>query len=373
MKLHKLLFAAFAMMAMVGCGETPEPTPDPDPNEGQTGDAVYTIAIDKDTIEADGADYVTFSILDADNNDILVNEDGSDSDFLSKTYFVIEDSGKRLERKTKTFSSIRNGEVTFYATIKGVRTQNTVTVKVQNRAKYEKYLQKVCVYQLTATWCGYCPQMTEGLGKLRNGENGENVIVLAAHAQDDYALPWTKQYDLGTYVCMNFGGGGFPYAVYDMKFGSGQRSESDLNSTIEKHLNAYASTCGVKISKATIDPQGNAEITASVKASKAGKFELGYAILADNQPSKGGTESIYNDVVAAVSENFVQMQEGVSLAADEEYTTTFTLKVEPFKGVSFSANDYKVVVFAHSDANGGMVDNANACDFGKTADYVLNK
>lgn len=370
MKLQKLLFATFAMFAMVGCGETPEPTPEPTPDDG---DVVYTIAVDKDTIEADGADHVTFSILDANNNDILVNEDGSDSDFLSKTYFVIEDSGKRLERKTKTYSSIRNGEVTFYATIKGVRTQNTVTVKVQNRAKYEKYLQKVCVYQLTATWCGYCPQMTEGLGKLRKGENGENVIVLAAHAQDDYALPWTKQYDLGTYVCMNFGGGGFPYAVYDMKFGGGQRSESDLNSTIEKHLNAYASTCGVKISKATIDPQGNAEITASVKASKAGKFELGYAILADNQPSKGGTESIYNDVVAAVSENFVQMQEGVSLAADEEYTTTFTLKVEPFKGVSFSANDYKVVVFAHSDANGGMVDNANACDFGKTADYVLNK
>lgn len=359
------------MMAMVGCGETPEPTPDP--NEGQTGDAVYTIAIDKDTIEADGADHVTFSILDANNNDILVNEDGSDSDFLRKTYFVIEDSGKRLERKTKTFSSIRNGEVTFYATIKGVRTQNTVTVKVQNRAKYEKYLQKVCVYQLTGTWCGYCPQMTEGLGKLRNGENGENVIVLAAHVQDDYALPWTTKDDLGRYVLINFGGSGIPYAVYDMKYGGGQRSESDLNSTIEKHLNAYASTCGVKISKATIDPQGNAEITASVKASKAGKFELGYAILADNQPSKGGSESIYNDVVAAVSENFVQMQEGVSLAADEEYTTTFTLKVEPFKGVSFSANDYKVVVFAHSDANGGMVDNANACDFGETADYVLNK
>lgn len=373
MKLNKLLFATFAMIAMVGCGETPEPTPEPNPDNGQTGDAVYTIAVDKDTIEADGIDHVTFSILDENNNDILVNEDGSDSDFLSKTYFVIKESDKRLDRKTKTYSSIRNGEVTFYATIKGVRTQNTVTVKVQNRAKYEKYVQKVCVYQLTATWCGYCPQMTEGLGKLRNGVNGENVIVMAAHAQDDYALPWTKQHDLGTYILVNFDGGGYPYAVYDMKFGGGQRSESELNSTIEKHLLAYGATCGVKISKATIDAQGNAEITASVKADKAGKFELGYAILADNQPGKGGSESIYNDVVAAVSDNYVQMQEGVSLAADEEYTTTFEVKVEPFRGVSFSANNYKVVVFAHSDAHGGIVDNANACAFGKTADYELNK
>jgi hypothetical protein len=292
--------------------------------------------------------------------------------------YVMAESGKRLERKTKTFSSIRNGEYEFYATIRGEKTVNTVKVTVQNRSTYEKYTQKVCVYQLTATWCGYCPQMTEGLGLLRNGEYGENVIILACHAQDDYALPWEnpQKYDLGTYVCANFGGGGYPYAVYDMSFGNGQRTESILNSLVAGQLMSAPATCGVKISEAKIDGIGNATITASVKADKAGTFDLGYAILADKQPSKGGTESIYNDVVAAVSKNFVKMSDDtkVSLAADEEFTTTFTVKVEPFKGVSFSPDNYKVVVFAHSDAHGKQqVDNANACAFGQTADYVLNK
>lgn len=372
MKFHSFLMAALAAVTFVGC-DTPEPEPDPEPG---TGENTYTIAVDKDTIEADGVDCVTFKVYDAEGNDILVDADGKDSDMLSKVYFVHEKSGKRLERKTKTFSSIVNGEYSFYATIRGEKTSNVVSVKVQNRGKYEKYLQKVCVYQLTATWCGYCPQMTEGLGLLRNGEYGGNVIVMACHAEDDYALPWENRqgYDLGTYVCVTFGGGGYPYAVYDMKFGSGQRSESTLNSLVASQLMSNPSTCGVKISKAEVDGAGNVEITASVKASKDGVFDLGYAVLADNQPGKGGTESVYNDVVAAVSSNFVKMSNDtkVSLKADEEYTTTFTCKVNSFKGVAFKPADYKVVVFAHSDANGGMVDNANECKFGKTADYILN-
>lgn len=375
MKFHKLLIAALAMLTFAGC-ETPEPDSGEEPVTDPTNG--YTIEVDKEAIEANGTDFVTFRILDAEGNDILVNEDGSDSDMLSKVYFVVAESGKRLERKTKTFSSIRNGEYEFYATIRGEKTVNTVKVTVQNRSTYEKYTQKVCVYQLTATWCGYCPQMTEGLGLLRNGEYGENVIILACHAEDDYALPWEnpQKYDLGTYVCVNFGGGGYPYAVYDMSFGNGQRTESILNSLVEGQLMSAPATCGVKISEAKIDGIGNATITASVKADKAGTFDLGYAILADKQPGKGGTESIYNDVVAAVSKNFVKMSNDtkVSLAAGEEFTTTFTVKVEPFKGVSFSPDNYKVVVFAHSDAHGKQqVDNANACAFGKTADYVLNK
>lgn len=377
MKFYKFLSAAFIALAAVSC-DTPEPTPDPEPNPG--GDPVsdaYTIDVDKTTVEADGVDFVTFKILDKDGNDVLVNEDGSDSDLLSKTYFVIANNGKRLERKTKTFSSIKNGEYEFYATVRGERTANTVKVTIQNRSKYEKFLQKVCVYQLTATWCGYCPQMTEGLGKLRAGENGENVIVMACHAQDDYALPWEnpQKYDLGTYVLVNHGGTGYPYAVYDMSFGNGQRTESILNSLVEGQLMSAPATCGVKISEAKIDGIGNATITASVMADKDGEFDLGYAILADNQPSKGGTESIYHDVVAAVSNNFVKMSPDtkVSLKSGEEFTTTFTVKVNAFKGVSFSPDNYKVVVFAHSNAHGKQqIDNANACAFGQTADYILN-
>lgn len=370
MKFNRFLFAAFATLAFVACGN-PNNNDDPEP---EPSGASYTIVADKQTIEADGVDCVTFSVLDENGNDVTL-----DASTFKYVYFVDANSDKRLEKGTKTFAAIRDSEYTFYATVRGKKTQNQVTFTSQNRAKYEQYVHKVCVYQLTATWCGYCPDMTKGLKLLREGVNGNNVIVMAVHADDDYALPWPNRqnYDLGSYMCVNFGGAGYPYAVYDMAFGSGQRSESILNSTIEGQMLNYPATCGVKISEATMDGQGNTVITASVAASKDGKFDLGYAVLADNQPSQNGTESIYNDVVAAVSSNYITLDEAtaVELKAGEEFTKTFNLKVEPFKGVSVSFNpsNYKVVVFAHSNAAGvSMVDNANTCAIGKTADYQYN-
>lgn len=369
MKLHRFLVAAFATLAFVACDNNQ--TDDPDPNEKPDGEVTYTIAADKETFEADGVDCVTFSVFDKDGNDIAL-----DADMLKKIYFVNANTDQRLERNTKTFSSIRNGEFTFYATIRGVRTSNEVTVTAQNRATYEKYVHKVCVYQCTATWCGYCPQMTEGLHKLREGVNGNNVIILACHAQDNYALPWGN-YDLGTTVCVNNGGSGYPYAVYDMAFGAGQRTESFLNSTIESHMMACPSTCGVKISKATMDGAGNVELVASVEVARDGEYDLGYAVLADNQPRDGGNEEQYHDVVAAVSSNFMKMSNDtkVSLKAGEEYTKTFTFKVEPFTAVNvaFNPSNYKVVVFAHSNANAGVIDNANTCAFGQSVDYEYTK
>lgn len=371
MKLNRFLVAAFATFALVGC----ETEPIDESGEGGVTDPVngYTIVLDKETIEANGIDAVTFQVLDAEGNDILVNEDGTDSDMLSKVYFVIAETEKRLERKTKTFTAFCNGEYTFYATVRGERTVNEVKVTSQNRGAYEKYLQKVCVYQCTATWCQFCPQMTEALNGLREGQYGENVIVLACHGEDDYALPWSKAYDLGQYVRSRTNGSGYPHAGYDMMFGSPQRSGVMLTSYIENILRNYPSTCGVKISEATIDDEGNAKITASVKASKDGVFDLGCAILADNQPSKDGYEPVYNDVVAAVSPNFVDMsdEKKVSLKADEEFTKEFTVKLEAFPGVTFNKNDYKVVIYAHSEASGG-IDNANICKFGESVDYILN-
>lgn len=370
MKFNRFLFAALAMFAFVGCDE---PIDEPDDDVVTEPVNGYTIVLDKDTIEANGVDYVTFKVLDAEGKDILVNEDGTDSEMLSKVYFVIEETEKRLDRKTKTFTSIRNGEYTFYATIRGERTVNQVKVKSQNRGKYEKYLQKVCIYQVTATWCGYCPDMTKALHEVRDGVYGDNVILMACHAEDDYALPWSKVYDLGRAVNAANGVSGYPNAAYDMILGSAMRSQSAITSYIDQILLTTPATCGVKISEATIDDAGNATITASVKAAKDGVFDLGCAILADNQPGKGGTESIYHDVVAAVSPNFIQMsdEKKVSLKADEELTKTFTVTVAPFTGVAFNKDNYKVVVYAHSEAAGG-IDNANACNFGESADYILN-
>lgn len=366
MKFSKMLFAAFVIFAMVGCEK--------DPSDEQGGDntAGYTLVADKTVIEADGVDAVTFSVVDSSGFDIA-----SESDVLAKIAFF-EEGGSRLKAGTREFTAFRDGTYTFYANFKGKRTKNDVTITVKNRKVYEKYQHKVCIFQCTGTWCGYCPLMTAALKGLKDGVNRDNYIVLAAHAStqgaaDPYSIPYGKdRIDLGNVVCGKFGGAGFPFAVYDLAFGTLERTTATANGYIEVLLKDEPAHCGVKITKAQIDAEGNATIEASVKAQYDGEYDLAWAVLADNQPKLSGNEEIYNDVIMAVSENLMGMSKDtkVTLKADEEYTKTFTFKVEPFKSVPFNPADCKVVVMAHNDK---MIDNANICAVGSSVDYAYNK
>ena len=360
MKLSELLVASLAIFAMVGCDS---------PAEEDSG-AKYTLTVDKSTIEANGEDFATFTLTDENGVDFT-----ADSKTASKVYFE-DQNGKVLKSGTRTFSATKNGTWTFRAKYKGTRSANTVTITAQNRSTYEKYLHKVCLFQCTGIKCGYCPYLTEALDKVRTGVNKDNVIILATHgsvpAYDVYALPWGNNSDLGVTVCNMFNGGGFPYLVVDLAFGSDRRSDSDINNLLDQLTQTSSARCGVKITKAQIDAEGNGTIEASVKAQYAGNYDLAWAVLIDNLPSQGGVESVYNDVVLAVSDNFLGMSEEskVSLAAEEEVTKTFTFKVTPFSGTTFNPADCKVVVMAHNEE---MVDNANICAVGSSVGYAYNK
>lgn len=353
MKFWKYVALLFASLSMVACEEP-------------VADGTYTIEVDKSTIEADGQDTAVFIVKDSTGRNIM-----EDKDTASKIYFVNAADESRLPRLTTSFTSIRNGEYTFYATIRGTKTSNMVTIKVQNRSAYEKYMQKVCVYQLTGSWCTNCPSMTAGLHALREGVYGENVIIMANHLGDRFSIQVNDK-DLATEICLFFGhDGSVPHAFYDMAFQSRERGESILNKLISGQLLNYPATCGVKINSSSVDGSGNITISASVKADKDANYELGYAILADNQAGNSSEfERVYNDIVVAASDNYIKMGSGKkSLKAGEEHTATFTTKVSGYK-----AADLKVVVFAHSDVHGkSFVDNANICKLGESVDYILNE
>lgn len=364
MKFYRFLIAALATVAFVACGpDTNDDDDDTPVPEGTT----FTIEVDKTTIEADGVDAATFIVRDAQGNDVLLDEAT-----LGKTYFVNAENEKRLPRSSKSFSSIKNGTYTFYATVRGKKTENTVTITVQNRQNYEKYRHQVCVFQFTGTWCPNCPRMTEGLSKLKAGDYGDNVIVLASHLNDEYSIK-SEGKDVATEICNKFGITGIPYCVYDLAFSNGQSSESMLNSLIEQQLMVAPAKCGVKIGKTSMDASGNVSIEASVTATKAGDYDVAFVVLADNMPgSSKSVEPVYHHVVTAVSPNYAKMSDNtkVHLEAGQEYTTTFTTKIDkPFGDINVVANDCRVVVYVH---DGQQIDNANVCAMGSSVDYILN-
>ncbi|MBO7300145.1 MAG: hypothetical protein J6U53_01900 [Tidjanibacter sp.] len=362
MKFQHFLMVSLASLSLVACeggvGEGGE----------DTTDVSYTISVDKKVVEANGEDYATFTVTDNTGKDVTADED-----ILGDIYFVNVANGSRLPRETRTFTSIRNGEYTFYASVKGVRSDNTVTIKVQNRNEYEKYLHKMCLVQLTGTWCSNCPSMTAALRTLKEGEYGENVILLASHLSDKFKYTMEASgKDLASQIFLNFGfsTGSVPNVVYDMAFVKSDRAQYAITSTLLELMIKSPATCGVKIASTSIDGNGNVTIEAAVKADRNANYDLAWAVLADNQYDSSGYEDVYNEVIVAASDNFIKMSSGkVALTKDQEITKTFTTKV-----TDYAAKDLKVVVFVHSDASGmRLIDNANECKLGESADYLYNE
>ena len=335
--------------------KNPEPEPTPEVQEG------LEISVDTNTIEADGSDFATFSLK---LNGVELT---SSEEEMSKIYFIHEKSGSRLERYSTTFSTVKNGDYSFIATYRGQQSSNSVQVKAVNREKYEPYSQKILVYDLTGAWCSNCPAMTAGLENVDEMWKS-NMIVLAVHNGDQWELQEGER-DLATTMLSKFGGEGYPTCVYDLQYMNGTaRTPSAIGKIIEKHLADYPATCGVKIASTSLVGT-TLTIEAAMTSATGGEYELGYAILLDNQYYDGGTavDGKYSDIVIARSKNFLAMTEDrITTVADVERTKTFT--ITNFK--QSDVNNIRVVVYALTKQNGKVyIDNANVCKLGSSADY----
>ena len=338
--------------------KNPEPEPTPEVQEG------LEISVDTNTIEADGSDFATFSLK---LNGVELT---SSEEEMSKIYFIHEKSGSRLERYSTTFSTVKNGDYSFIATYRGQQSSNSVQVKAVNREKYEPYSQKILIYDITGAWCSACPSMTAGLENVDEMWKS-NMIVLAVHGGgvDPWLLKDNEGKDL-TYIMLSmFGSSGYPNCIYDLQYLNGNaRTPSTIGKIIEKHLADYPATCGVKIASTSLVGT-TLTIEAAMTSATGGEYELGYAILLDNQYYDGGTavDGKYSDIVIARSKNFLAMTEDrITTVADVERTKTFT--ITNFK--QSDVNNIRVVVYALTKQNGKVyIDNANVCKLGSSADY----
>lgn len=361
-----MLLAALHLVVATGChgdvNELERPA-DGDNNQSATNKGLV-LSVDKQTIDANGEDFVTFS-LKLDGEELMDNDET-----LQSVYIKHEKSGQRLERWSTTFSAIKNGDYSFVATYKGKQSVNSVRVKAQNREKYEPYGQKILIYDLTGTWCGYCPAMAAALENVSD-EWQSNMVVLGVHTKsggpDPYAI---GNPDLGSMLLSQFGGQGFPDCVYDLAYRNPERTASGIGIIIQEHLRDYPATCGVKIASSKIEGT-TLTIEAALHSPKGGEYELGYIVLLDNQQYSGGTEpdGIYDDIVCAVSNNFNGNSTGsVTLGADGTHTQTFT--IDNFT-LGNQQDNLRVVVFALSNKSGRfIVDNANVCSVGESIDYT---
>lgn len=300
-----------AIAAAAGCSGTI----DPENQDNLPVQEPFTLSVDKDSIESDGKDAATFVITDA-NGNVL-----TDAEHIGNTSFHIAETDEWMSglitRQPNVLTSITDGTYHIDAMYDGKRCANTVSVTSSNRSRYEKFHKNVALFRLTATWCGYCPSMTEVLGKL-SGFNKDHCVLLSFHNADEFSIPYNSSTDFAGALLSRFGGNddGLPYCIYSLSEGSGSRKLTDIQTIIKRQLYETPATTGIAATSAI---KGN-EMTVSiqVEASAAGKYDLGMAIVKNNcaPSSPSANEQEYDNIVIGITGNCFVMSGETSFSLD---------------------------------------------------------
>ena len=353
----KLLNLILLVLPVAAC--TPEGDNTPEPV------APFTLTVDKNVIESDGLQTATFKVIDA-NGEVITDYPS----LARKVRIKNETTDTRLPLRIFTFRSIDDGEYTFSATCTGETCENTVTVESKNRSNYEVFKKNVCIYRFTATWCQYCPSMTQGYEKVNDWTKGR-IVEMAIHgAGSTYQI---GEGAIATGLLMRFyGTTAYPSCVFDLAENSEERTYSDIEAQVFDRLAHNSATCGIK---ANCSYAGETlAINATVKTSTGGKYDVGYALLKDNCPGGNGAyEDEYDNVVLAISGNYQYMSDKaaqVEKGAEKQFAFNDTIKIPSADNLS----EYSVVVFAlKEDGNKVIIDNVVKMPLvNGSVDYVLN-
>ena len=195
----------------------------------------FTLSVDKAEVDANGIDYVTFSLKDAYDREMLTDKN------TLQNINIVSVEGIRVPRMETTATFIANGTYNFTASFKGKKS-NTVQVVAKNRAKYEVYHRNVGLFKCTSVWCTACPSLGKALHRI-NDDAAAHSVVIAVHGnfndKDPFSL-YVGERDLGSYMMQMFGGNGWPTLIYDLSYASvGSSPTSDLESEIMKRSSLW--------------------------------------------------------------------------------------------------------------------------------------
>ena len=376
--MKKLLFILSAAVLAACTGTIDPEDQNQDPNQPEVEipaefTAPFTLSVDKTEVEADGKDCVTFSLKDAYGREML--EDMKTLQSIN----IVSDKGVRVPRMTTTATFIANGTYVFSAKYKGVKSENSIEVKAQNRGKYEKFHRNVGLFKCTSVFCSACPGMARNMHNFSEDAKDHSVVI-AFHgnygSSDPFSL-YVQGQDLGSYVIGYFGGGGWPTLIYDLdEVLTSSYSTSDMEATImQRRINSPA-TCGIKVS--SVELEGTAlKVKASLTSSEGGEYDLACAVLRDGLVYKGGfsmnDDGVYNEVAVALSESFLGYYKGETVAKDAEISEEFSFDFGDKVPSAEELKGFYVAVYAHrKTAKGSVVDNIVTCAYGQSVDYHLN-
>lgn len=368
-KLNTLLALAAAALTLVGCDNDNNNT-DPTPTEGS-----LIIKADKEEVFADGKEVVTFTVFDAEGNELTSTD--------PRPVRIVEvESQKSLGNMNFQASSYENRTTEYEALYGTMKSSNTVTVNFTGRERIEKYYQRVLLVDITGTWCIACPNMAKALDNF-SPDIKERTVTLAVHVPSDYGDPFLpiNNQRIGDKILINFGSNSVPSLIFRNDFLTNNTTQSSIINKVKDYLVNSPVQCGLKVGSSSFDGD-KVEFEVSIAAEHADSYDIAWAVVANNLflPYPEGTieDGIYNHVVVATSDNFFRYDKdtAIELGAGEEATRTFSVSglADSFLPDDFNAEeDLHIAVWANRVVDDlTYTDNATMCPVGQSLDYKLN-
>ena len=363
MKLTKFFAFALAALAFVGCEEkTPdqkEPLPTP------TGDIKLTA--DKTAVEI--GETVTFTVTDAENQDVTSQALIYDEDF--------NEVGSQV-----TFNE--SGSYSFFATV-GSANSNYVSVvvmadvpKVPADPQPDNFIfnHRALVIDQTGVNCGYCPNATDQLKTLENSEWHKYYNEVTCHAGSyaggdpgnsaaANALNQFQSSMISGYPCIlvNFYGKPNGYGYND----------------IVKVLQPYVQKDGVDvgISLAVTGDESCVYAAAQVKSGVAQEYKITAWLLESNiySPNQAGATKDYHKIYNNALRNMSHEYSKTNVQGD-----SYTFEANEVKDLAFElemiSNKWKyenmgvLVIVSAKDAQGRWeIANTAYCKLGESKEY----
>lgn len=332
-----------ASLAMAACSGTAA-------DEGGT----LTLNAGKSTIDANGKDKVTFTVT------------SSGRDVTKEAEVRCVTTGQVLTNAT--FTSSEPNTYVFEASYgNAVSEQVSVTAY---EVKPSEFLRKVCLMEITATSCNFCPDGYRRI-ELVLEEYPEQLYLLSMHpesysgTEDPMGIPQTAELE------KMFKIGEYPYTIVDMRDATGAYAKN-VREAFQKSLEEYPARCGVSVSSVYSESDSKAQVTVKVHSEKEADYRIALYVVEDGIISSQYDNGIWRDdyvhhkVARRIVGDNVSGEKFGKVLRDEEVTKSWEIPLEQ------SWNIDKLYIYALVIDEDGTVNNMNAC-FVKNGDSGYSK
>ena len=297
-KIASLLAAAVMLFA---CEEE-------NPVGGNTGE--LQLIADKDVIQANGIDAVTFKVMLGDKD-------------VTETAEIFDEFNEKLNLADGKFTTTKTGEHKFYAdhgtlsTYKKNNPDSYLVIKAINvgvpaaaadaQPANTSFVHRAFLTQYTGTGCGYCPLMIKVLRELMNKKVIPSKAVHAAvHSYGAGDPAYISAPKVANY----------PYLTVDLVQGFSSDQGADLLTSLVEQHTADAAKAGISVNPIYYKEEGILIVKVAVKAAVDGVFNVGAWLLED------GIYGQQSDYMNVADESFNTHENCVRIA-DSRFSTTW--------------------------------------------------